>query len=62
MKCICCGEYFKPSSFSTSLECPDCEAVIPDFATDIGFEAELEILRNPSGKTAAVFYDNEDSI
>ena len=59
MNCISCGGYFKQNAFNRSNECEDCLD-----ANFLGIDSELSVdvglLKNPSGKTSPVFYDDRD--
>lgn len=57
--CICCGSYFKPTKFSSGIECPDCESVIPE-PLDDEIQVEVGILQNRSGRIRPVFSDDRD--
>lgn len=59
MKCIICGNYFKHSPFNQTNECYDCvDIVLPEI--DAETEVDFELMKNPSGKTPAVFYEDRD--
>ena len=59
MKCIICGSYFKQHTFNRTNECDDCvDLVLPEI--DAETEIDVELMRNPSGKTRAVFYEDRD--
>jgi hypothetical protein len=58
MKCIICNQYFKQHHFNRTNECDNCSAVILDI--DQETELDLEILKNPTGKTQPVFYEDRD--
>ena len=57
MKCISCDQYFKRSAFNLGFECENCQFVIAQ-EIDSEMQVEVELLRHPSGKTPAVFYDD----
>lgn len=56
MNCITCLRYFKQNVFNKTAECEDCldRAYLQ---IDSEVQVDVELLRNPSGKTVAVFYD-----
>lgn len=59
MKCVICGNYFKQHAFNRTNECDDCvDFVLPEI--DAETEVDLELMKNPSGKTRAVFYEDRD--
>lgn len=59
MKCVICGNYFKQHAFNRTNECDDCvDLVLPEI--DPETEIDLELMKNPSGKTRAVFYEDRD--
>jgi hypothetical protein len=61
MKCVICNQYFKQSVFNQGYECDDCSNVLLN-EVDSESEVDFEILKNPSGKTAAqIHYDWDDS-
>ena len=59
MNCITCKRYFKHSPFNKTAECDAC--LDNDFSTypalDSETQVDLDILRNPSGRTNPIFYD-----
>jgi hypothetical protein len=57
MKCIICSQYFKLSAYHQGYECPDCVSIVLD-EIDSEMKVELDLLRYPSGKTAAKIYDD----
>ena len=58
-KCVICGNYFKHTPFNQTNECDDCiDIVLPEI--DAETEVDLELMRNPTGKTPAVFYEDRD--
>ena len=58
-KCVICGNYFKQHAFNRTNECDDCvDLVLPEI--DAETEVDLELMKNPSGKTRAVFYEDRD--
>jgi Zn finger protein HypA/HybF involved in hydrogenase expression len=60
MKCIVCNQYFKQSVFNQGYECDNCIDVLDEI--DSESEVDIEILKNPSGKTAAqIHYEWDDS-
>lgn len=59
MKCIICGSYYKKHAFNQTNECDNCvDFLLPEI--DPETEVDLEIMLNPSGKTAPVFYEDRD--
>lgn len=58
MRCLTCGEFFKPSPFNNGPECDDCTDVLSALQSDI--ELEVELLTNKSGRTRAVFYEDRE--
>lgn len=56
MNCITCSRYFKQNAFNKTLECEDCldSAYL---GLDSEVQVDVELLKNPSGKTSPVFYD-----
>lgn len=56
MNCITCLRYFKQNVFNKTAECEDCldRAYLQ---IDSEVQVDVELLRNPSGKTVAIFYD-----
>lgn len=61
MNCISCNKTFKINSYNTSSECEDC-LDLNFINSDSELEVDLQLLRNPSGKTSPVFYfDPEDN-
>lgn len=59
MNCITCNSYFKQNAFNKSAECENClDAAY--LALDSEVQVDVELLRNPSGKTNPVFYDRDD--
>jgi hypothetical protein len=62
MNCISCNKYFKMNVFNKSSECEECLDLYY-INSDSELEVDLNLLRNPSGKTVPVFYyDPEDDI
>lgn len=60
MRCTNCGEYFKRSRWNKTDFCQPCYDEVEDHKPiDIDEESmvDLELLKNPSCKTQAVFYD-----
>lgn len=56
MNCITCNRYFKQNVFNKSAECEDClDAAYLGLDSEV--QVDVELLRNPSGKTSPVFYD-----
>lgn len=59
MKCIICGNYFKQYSFNRTNECDNCvDMLLP--VIDAETEVDLELMKNPTGRTRAVFYEDRD--
>jgi hypothetical protein len=59
MNCITCNRYFKQNAFNKTLECDDCLDTAY-LGLDSETQVDVELLRNPSGKTNPVFYDEYD--
>ncbi len=57
MKCVNCGDYFKRSQWNKTNECENCLDTKPHGQYDTDYEADVEVLKNPTGKTPAIFYD-----
>ena len=59
MHCANCGAYYKLSAFNSTDICDDClgEPEVLPWEVPQDFIAEVEMLRNPSGRTLPVFYD-----
>lgn len=57
MRCIYCGTYFKRSVFNSSNECDACYSVGIEETLDDETRLQMDILKNPSGKTPPIFYD-----
>jgi DNA-directed RNA polymerase subunit RPC12/RpoP len=59
MNCITCNRYFKQNAFNTTAECENCldQAFLQ---MDSETQVDVELLRNPSGKTSPVFYDESN--
>lgn len=61
MKCISCGEYFKRNRFNAGFECEGCvDLGEPTFVLDSEGALEVDLLKNPSGRTQPVFYEDRD--
>lgn len=59
MNCITCNRYFKQNAFNKSCECEDClDRAFLDLDSEV--QVDVDLLRNPSGKTSPVFYDRDD--
>ena len=59
MKCIICNTYFKQHAFNRTNECDDCtDMLFP--VIDQETEIDVELMKNPSGKTRPVFYEDRD--
>jgi hypothetical protein len=54
--CTLCGGYFKQSEYNDSDECYDCVDVVPPLYDSV-FEADVQELVNPTGKTQAKFLE-----
>jgi hypothetical protein len=62
MKCITCGQYFKQSAYNKTNECDDCVDSILFNDIDQEMEVEINLLKNPNGKTQSqITYDWDDS-
>lgn len=57
-KCNCCGKLYKLSFFNDPSLCEDCIDKDQNAPYDKEYETDVIVLRNPSGKTAAVFLDD----
>lgn len=57
MRCIECGDYFKRSQWNKTNTCDKCLDTLPETGYDTDYEADVEVLKNPTGKTQPVFYD-----
>lgn len=60
MRCVYCECTFKLTKFTkTSNVCPECEGVTDDLSIpDEELVTEIQILKNPSGKTKVTKYDD----
>lgn len=59
MNCITCNRYFKQNAFNKTAECEDClDRAFLDLDSEV--QVDVELLRNPSGKTSPVFYDEHN--
>ena len=56
-KCKTCNEYYKKSRYNNSNECEDCCYSSDTDFIDEEYEIEMDILLNPSGRTAPKFYE-----
>lgn len=60
MKCVICNNYFKQTPFNQTNECDECvDIVLPEI--DAETELDFELMKNPSGRTPAVFYEDRDA-
>jgi hypothetical protein len=58
MNCITCNRYFKQNAFNKTAECEEClDAAFLNLDSEV--QVDFELLKNPSGKTIPVFYDDE---
>ena len=57
-KCNCCGRLYKLSFFNDPSLCEDCIDKDQNAVYDKEYETDVIVLKNPSGKTAAVFLDD----
>jgi hypothetical protein len=59
--CKTCGAYFKQSSFNSTNECNDCVDTfgVDSYEFDPVYTADVLELTNPSGRTRAVFIDDD---
>lgn len=59
MNCITCKRYFKHTAFNKTQECDHCLDTLDNSfdALDSELQVDVSILRNPSGRTSPVFYD-----
>jgi hypothetical protein len=56
MNCITCNCYFKQNVFNKTAECENClDRAFLDLDSEV--QVDVELLRNPSGKTNPIFYD-----
>ena len=61
MHCISCQQYFKPSMFTNSNMCEDCDGLVEDLSyLEDDKELEMNILVNPSGRTRAHIEEDRD--
>jgi hypothetical protein len=62
MKCRYCGDSFKLSPLNKdSSTCLECSGVVDDFSVeDEELKIDLQQLKNPSGRTQPVIYDEDD--
>lgn len=60
MKCIICNQYFKHTIFNNTYECDECRSIVLD-EIDSETEVEFSLLKNPTGKTQAHIYDDNDT-
>lgn len=60
MKCIICNQYFKHTIFNNTYECDECRSIVLD-EIDSETQVEFSLLRNPSGRTHAHIYDDNDT-
>lgn len=59
MNCITCNRYFKQNAFNKTAESEDClDRAFLDLDSEV--QVDVELLRNPSGKTNPVFYDEHN--
>ena len=63
MHCTNCGNYYRLTPYNDTCFCDDClaEQDMADTSSYPDLEVEKNLLLNPSGKTKAVFYDEDDS-
>jgi hypothetical protein len=59
--CISCGTYYRLSPYNSSNECDGCYELAPSVTYDAEYNADVEQIVNPSGKTRAYIYDDNDS-
>ena len=56
MNCITCNRYLKQNLCNKTAECEDClDRAFLDLDSEV--QVDVELLRNPSGRTNPVFYD-----
>lgn len=56
-RCFSCGAKFRQTEYNTSGKCDECFDADTYYIDDA--QVELDLLVNPSGRTKAVFYDDE---
>lgn len=56
--CIDCGKHYKLTSFCDTEYCEDCIDKQSTSLYEKEYETDVFLLKNPSGKTAAVFLDD----
>ncbi len=59
--CITCGAYYRLSPYNSSSECDSCYEISPSVAYDDVYSADVEQIVNPTGKTKAYIYDDNDT-
>jgi len=58
MICISCGAYFKQNRFNETLTCEMClDGLNEPVLYESVYEADVQTITNPSGKTKPVFLD-----
>lgn len=62
--CSTCGAYYRLTPYHKDrLNCEDCAYLLPDFQLDEESEMEIKSIVNPSCKTAAVrYYEDENEL
>jgi hypothetical protein len=58
--CISCGTYYRLSPYNSSNECDGCYELAPSGAYDPDYNVDVDQIINPSGKTKAYIYDDND--
>jgi hypothetical protein len=63
--CNTCGEYYRLTPYNNSCVCDECVDSLAEqsalFDPDDDYRIEIDMLKNPSGKTPPVFYDDRDT-
>lgn len=58
--CNTCGVYYRLTPFHKDrLNCEDCAYLLPNYTPDEDSDVDIKTILNPSGKTAAVRYDDD---
>lgn len=59
--CVCCGEYYKRTSFVGREFCPDCDGITDNYdILDEEINLEISSLLSPSGRVKPKIYDDHD--
>lgn len=57
--CVTCGKHYHNSPYNNSNQCDDCYCE-DTFVIDDELMIDLDIIRNPSGRTPAMIQDYND--